>query len=80
VRVWQPGGHLMRQRDAEVQDWSWRRTVRRVRTLALLTRPYKVRTALAVASLLAATLTALAPPYLAKVAVDRASAARTSPS
>jgi ABC-type multidrug transport system fused ATPase/permease subunit len=71
VRVWQPGGHLMRQRDAEVQDWSWRRTVRRVRTLASLTRPYKVRTALAVASLLAATLTALAPPYLAKVAVDK---------
>jgi ATP-binding cassette subfamily B protein len=70
VKVWQPGGHLMRQRDTEVQDWSWRRTVKRVRTLASLTAPYKLRTALAIASLLAATVTALAPPYLAKVAVD----------
>ncbi|MDQ3874782.1 MAG: ABC transporter ATP-binding protein/permease [Actinomycetota bacterium] len=71
MRVWQPGGHLSMQRGAEVQDWSWRRTVRRLRTLAGLTRPYRLRTALAVVSLLAATGTALAPPYLAKLAVDR---------
>jgi ABC-type multidrug transport system fused ATPase/permease subunit len=71
VRVWQAGGHLSMPRGADVQDWSWRRTVRRLRTLAGLTRPYRLRTALAVASLLAATGTALAPPYLAKVAVDR---------
>jgi ABC-type multidrug transport system fused ATPase/permease subunit len=58
------------QRGAEVDDWSWRRTARRVSTLARLTVPYKGRTALAVGSLLAATLTGLAPPYLAKLAVD----------
>src|SRR5436190_2449464 len=71
MRVWQPGGHLTRQRDTEVHDWSWRRTVRRVRTLASLARPYKLRTSLAILTLLLATLTALAPPYLAKVAVDK---------
>jgi ABC-type multidrug transport system fused ATPase/permease subunit len=70
MRVWQPGGHLTMQRGAEVDDWSWRRTARRVSTLARLTVPYKGRTALAIASLLAATLTGLAPPYLAKLAVD----------
>src|ERR687885_2296046 len=54
----------------EVSDWSWRQTRRRLATLARLTRPYKARTALAVASLLAATATALAPPWLAKLALD----------
>jgi ABC-type multidrug transport system fused ATPase/permease subunit len=70
MRVWQPGSHLTMQRGAEVEDWSWARTARRVSTLARLTAPYKARTTLAVVSLLAATLTALAPPFLAKVAVD----------
>jgi ATP-binding cassette, subfamily B, bacterial len=58
------------QRGAEVADWSWRRTARRISTLARLASRYKLRTGLAVASLLAATLTALAPPYLAKLALD----------
>ena len=71
MRVWQPGSHLSMQRGAEVKDWSWRQTARRIRTLATLTAPYKTRTALALASLLAATLTGLAPPYLAKLAIDR---------
>jgi len=70
MRVWQPGGHLTQERGAKVDDWSWRRTARRVSTLARLTAPYKGRTALALGSLLAATLTALAPPYLAKLAID----------
>ncbi|MDQ3778651.1 MAG: ABC transporter transmembrane domain-containing protein, partial [Actinomycetota bacterium] len=70
MKVWQPGSHLTAQRDAKVDDWSWQRTVRRVSTLGRLTSPYKLRTTLAVASLLAATLTALAPPYLVKLAVD----------
>jgi ATP-binding cassette subfamily B protein len=70
MRVWQPGSHLTMARGAEVEDWSWRRTVRRVSTLARLTAPYKLRTTLAIASLLAATVTALAPPYLAKLALD----------
>jgi ABC-type multidrug transport system fused ATPase/permease subunit len=70
VKVWQPGSHLSAQRDAEVDDWSWQRTMRRVSTLARLTAPYKLQTTLAVVSLLAATLTALAPPLLAKLALD----------
>ena len=70
MRVWQPGGHLTRARDVSVDDWSWRRTVRRMSTLARLTAPYKGRTALALASLLAATVVGLAPPYLAKLALD----------
>jgi len=70
VRVWQPGGHLTQQRGAEVDDWSWARTRRRLLTLARLTGPYRTRTALSVVSLLAATATALAPPFLSKYAVD----------
>jgi ABC-type multidrug transport system fused ATPase/permease subunit len=70
MRVWQPGSHLTMQRGAEVADWSWRRTARRVSTLARLAAPYKLRTTLAVATLLAATFTSLAPPYLAKLALD----------
>jgi ABC-type multidrug transport system fused ATPase/permease subunit len=70
MRVWQPGGHLMHERGAKVDDWSWRRTRRRLATLGRLTAPYKVRTILSVFSLLAATATALAPPFLSKYAVD----------
>jgi ABC-type multidrug transport system fused ATPase/permease subunit len=70
MRVWQPGGHLSQERGAKVDDWSWRRTRRRLATLARLTAPYKVRTILSVFSLLAATATALAPPFLSKYAVD----------
>src|SRR5438093_9234848 len=70
MRVWQPGSHLSSVRKVEVDDWSWRRTRRRIATLARLTRPYKARTGLSVVSLLAATATALAPPFLSKYAVD----------
>ncbi|HUP32723.1 MAG TPA: ABC transporter transmembrane domain-containing protein, partial [Gaiellaceae bacterium] len=70
MRVWQPGSHLTMARGAQVEDWSWRRTVRRVSTLARLAAPYKLRTTLALASLVAATATALAPPFLAKLALD----------
>jgi ABC-type multidrug transport system fused ATPase/permease subunit len=71
MKVWQPGGHLTQRRDApEIDDWSWARTVRRVSTLASLTKPYRLRTTLAIVSLLAATSTALVPPLLAKYAVD----------
>jgi ABC-type multidrug transport system fused ATPase/permease subunit len=70
MRVWQPGGHLSQERGAKVDDWSWRRTRRRLATLARLTAPYKARTILSVFSLLAATATALAPPFLSKYAVD----------
>jgi ABC-type multidrug transport system fused ATPase/permease subunit len=70
VRVWQPGGHLMAERGSKVNDWSWRRTRRRLGTLVRLTAPYKTRTILSVFSLLAATATALAPPLLSKYALD----------
>jgi ABC-type multidrug transport system fused ATPase/permease subunit len=70
MRVWQPGSHLTMQRGAQVSDWSWRQTARRVSTLARLAAPYRGRTALSLVSLLAATATALAPPYLAKLAID----------
>jgi ATP-binding cassette, subfamily B, bacterial len=72
VRVHQPGGSLLRDRSAQVEDWSWRQTRRRVGTLWRLTRPYRGRTGLSVVSLLTATVTALAPPYLAKYALDDA--------
>jgi ATP-binding cassette subfamily B protein len=71
MRVWQPGGHLTRNREAvKIEDWSWQRTVRRVTTLARLAAPYKRQTSLAIITLFAATATALAPPYLAKLAID----------
>jgi ABC-type multidrug transport system fused ATPase/permease subunit len=70
MRVWQPGSHLTMQRGAEVDDWSWRRTRRRLATLARLTAPYRTRTILSVFSLLLATATALLPPLLAKYAID----------
>jgi ATP-binding cassette subfamily B protein len=62
----------MRERGADVDDWSWRTTRRRFGTLWRLTRPYRGRTGLSVISLLTATATALAPPYLAKYALDDA--------
>ena len=70
MRIHQPGSHLTERRGAEVDDWSWARTMRRVAVLAHLTRPYAGRTTLAIASLLAAVAVSLAPPYLAKLAID----------
>jgi ATP-binding cassette subfamily B protein len=77
VRVHQAGSHLTQHRGARVDDWSWRTTRRRFGTLWRLTRPYRGRTGLSVISLLTATLTALAPPYLAKYALDDAINGRT---
>ena len=62
----------MHQRGAEVEDWSWSKSRRRLGLLWRLTKPYRRRVTLSVFSLLAATATALAPPYLAKVALDEA--------
>jgi ATP-binding cassette subfamily B protein len=62
----------MRQRGAEVEDWSWNTTRRRLGVLWRLTRPYRLRTFFSVFSLLTATATALAPPLLAKYALDDA--------
>src|ERR687891_664736 len=71
MRMHQPGSHLTQARGAQVDDWSWGRTARRIGVLVALTKPYRGRTWLSIAALLAAVLTALAPPYLAKVAIDR---------
>ena len=71
MRVHQPGGALTRVRSAEV-DWSWSITRRRLGVLLRLTRPHKLRALFSVFSLLAATLFALAPPLLAKYALDDA--------
>src|SRR2546426_6422306 len=70
MKVWQPGTHLSSIKKVEVEDWSWRRTRRRLGALVRLTRPYRTRTLLSVGSLLLATATALAPPFLSKYAVD----------
>jgi ATP-binding cassette subfamily B protein len=55
-----------------VRDWSWRKSRRRLATLARLTAPYKRRTVFSLVALLASTATALAPPFLAKYALDDA--------
>ena len=70
MKVWQAGSHLSDVRGGQVEDWSWRKTRRRLAFLARLARPYPGRTALAIVTLVAFTLVALLPPYLAKLAVD----------
>jgi ABC-type multidrug transport system fused ATPase/permease subunit len=70
VKVWQYSSHLLDERGARVEDWSWRQTRRRMRVLLRLARPYPARTALAIVTLVAYTAVALLPPYLSKIAVD----------
>jgi len=72
VRVHQVNSIISRRTAAEVEDWSWNTTRRRLGVLWRLTKPYRFRTFLSVFSLLAATATALAPPLLAKYALDDA--------
>jgi ATP-binding cassette subfamily B protein len=71
VKVWQAGAHLSEERGGKVGDWSWRQSRKRIGMLFGLARPYPLRTAGAVASLLAFTVVALIPPLLAKLAVDQ---------
>jgi ATP-binding cassette subfamily B protein len=71
MKIWQAGTHLSDQRGARVEDWSWAQTCRRLGMLVRLARPYRARTTLAAGTLVAYTLVALLPPYLAKLAVDR---------
>ncbi|HEX3454276.1 MAG TPA: ABC transporter ATP-binding protein [Gaiellaceae bacterium] len=77
MRVHHPGAHLMRERDAKVDDWSWSKTRKRMGLLWRLMKPYRRRAAWSVLSLLTATATALAPPYLAKYALDDAVSGNT---
>jgi ABC-type multidrug transport system fused ATPase/permease subunit len=72
VRVHQAGSHLMQERGVSVRDWSWRQTRRRFRTLGHLVAPYRGRAVLSVLTLLLATAIALAPPLLAKTALNDA--------
>jgi ABC-type multidrug transport system fused ATPase/permease subunit len=70
LRVWQAGSHLSQDRSASVDDWSWAQTRRRLGILFGLARPYPGRVALAAVTLVAFTVVALLPPYLAKLAID----------
>jgi ABC-type multidrug transport system fused ATPase/permease subunit len=70
MKVWQFSSHLMDERGARIEDWSWSQTRRRLRTLLRLARPYRGRAAMAVVTLIAFTGVALLPPLLAKVAID----------
>ena len=70
MKVWQFSSHLLDERGARVEDWSWRQTRRRLRTLVRLARPYPLRATLAVVTLVAFTAVALLPPLLAKLAID----------
>ena len=70
MKVWQYSSHLMDERGAKVDDWTWAQTRRRLRMLIRLARPYRGRAAMAVVTLVAYTGVALVPPLLAKVAID----------
>ena len=70
MKIWQAGSHLTDDRSASVDDWTWRQTRRRLGVLVRLARPYRSRAAIAIVTLVAYTIVALLPPYLAKVAVD----------
>jgi ATP-binding cassette subfamily B protein len=60
----------MRGGRPQVDDWSWRQTKRRAVALYRLARPYKLRTTLAILTLLGATAVSLAPPYLVGRTID----------
>jgi len=70
LKIWQAGSHLTDDRAARVDDWTWAQTRRRLGVLVRLARPYRSRAAVAIVTLVAYTIVALLPPYLAKLAVD----------
>jgi ATP-binding cassette subfamily B protein len=67
----------MRGGRSQVDDWTWAQTKRRLTVLYRLARPYRLRTAVAIASLLAATVVALIPPYLVGRTVDEVGHGKT---
>ena len=71
MKIHQPGTVSERVSRAQIDDWSWSRTMRRVAVLVRLAKPYRRRVAGGVVALLLATAAALAPPYLFKVAIDQ---------
>jgi ATP-binding cassette, subfamily B, bacterial len=72
MRVYQAGSHLLEERGVRVRDWSWGQTRRRFSTLNRLVAPHRGRAVLSILTLLLATVIALAPPFLAKYALDDA--------
>ncbi len=74
MRTYQPGsyGGARGATRHDVEDWSWRRTMRRAGLLLTLATPYKWRALLAVLFLLLATAATLTLPLLAKFAIDEA--------
>jgi ABC-type multidrug transport system fused ATPase/permease subunit len=72
VKTYQAGSHLREERGVRVRDWSWRQTRRRFATLNRLVIPHRGQAILSVLTLLLATVIALAPPFLAKYALDDA--------
>jgi ABC-type multidrug transport system fused ATPase/permease subunit len=70
VKVHVSGSHLMDKRGDRVEDWSLRATIRRARVLGRIAANYKGKVGLGIVALLFATATALAPPYLLKLAID----------
>ena len=80
MRVWQPGSSLVSQRKVVVDDWSWAATKRRLTALYRLAHPYRLRTACAIGSLVAATAASLsAPPALIGLAVTDVKEGDTGP-
>ena len=71
MRVWQAHKIDERLSRDQIDDWSWGRTLRRVNVLVQLARPYRWRVLGGTVALLVATAASLAPPILAKVAIDR---------
>ena len=71
MKIHDAHSHLTSERGASVRSWSREQTRRRLTTLLALARPYRGRVALGIVTLLVATATALAPPYLAKLAIDQ---------
>jgi ABC-type multidrug transport system fused ATPase/permease subunit len=70
MRIHQAGNYSERVSANQINDWSWAQTMRRVAVLARLAAPYRRRVLGGVAALLIGTAAALAPPYLAKLAID----------
>ena len=70
MKIHQAGAVNERVSRKQIDDWSWARTVRRASVLVRLAKPYRARVLGGVVTLLVATAAALAPPYLAKLAID----------
>jgi ATP-binding cassette, subfamily B, bacterial len=71
VRVHQAGQIGERMTRSQIDDWSWAQTARRMSVLIRLARPYRARVIGAIVALLIATAASLAPPWLAKIAIDQ---------